>query len=348
MPDKAKLSELVQRLFTRQSLHDEELKELYRSFNREEELAATDELLEDSWQSSVSNTDRIPNVQNILKAINERSPTGKAAIDKRRVQFYQKAFTVAACTLILVMLAIPLFFQLKTTASGSNLLTEETAPMGKIRKFELPDGTKIWLSPGSSVIYPLNLDRRKTRTIGLSGQALFEVAKNEQKPFILEMGDIGLKVLGTSFNVTSYKEDPTIDIALKEGKIVLFEGNFENARQFTELSPGQAARYTKGQSGFSIQASDLDRISSWLNGDLVFRDERMANVFRQLERWYNVRILVDDPAINDYLFTATIKTEDLDKILELIEFTSKLDCSYIENNGFQSYKPTILIKNSMK
>lgn len=348
MPDKTKLFDLLRRLFAKEALTDTELKALYQSLNRQDQLPGLNDEIDKIWLDNDFDQNQKPDSNKVLRNIQVQISPKRNLRSTTGIRFYKWGFAAAASILLVVMLTVPMFFELKQKNDDASLLTEITAPNGQIKEVELPDGTKIWLNPGSSVTYPLDLAKRNIRNVRLSGQAFFQVAKNAKHPFILEMGDIGLKVLGTSFNVSNYKEDPTIAIALKEGKIILFEGTYENAVQFTELTPGQLARYTKGRPGFSIEKTDVSRLTSWLNGELIFRDEPMENVFRQLERWYNVRILVDDPAINNYLFTATIKTENLDKILDLIEFTSKLDCKYIDNNGFQAYKPTILIKNKMK
>jgi ferric-dicitrate binding protein FerR (iron transport regulator) len=179
------------------------------------------------------------------------------------------------------------------------------------------------------------------RDVRLTGQAFFEVVKKVDSPFVLELGDVGLKVTGTSFNASSYKDDPSIEVVLETGKVALFEGTYANAEKFTLLEPGEIAVYRKGSRGFTVERTDVRRHTSWTTGELIFRDTHLADVFKQMERWYNVKILVEDPEINTYLFTATIKKESLESILRLIEYTSNLECKLIKS---KTYKPVIMVK----
>ncbi|WP_423128246.1 FecR family protein [Gaoshiqia sp. Z1-71] len=218
------------------------------------------------------------------------------------------------------------------------------APEGKIKRVELPDGTLVWLNPGSSIIFSEKLTKEEIRDVRLWGQAYFDVAPDDKHPFVLQLGDVGLKVIGTSFNASNYKDDQQIEIALKEGYVGLFEGQYNDASIFRSLKPGQVAKYIKGEAGFQITESDINKYTSWMDGILIFRDDLMSDVFRRLERWYDVKIIVDDPQINHYLYTATIKNENLTQILNLLEFTSDLTCEIVNNNSSRAYKPTILIK----
>jgi len=344
MPDQTEIKLLLRKLFDNEQLSKEELKKIYKALNRESDLEATQEWLNEKWEQSDFNeispksSSRI--LADIKKQIENRTP--------RKIRLHQNVFkwtsAAAAAILIALIISLSFFFDVRLKNDHLVLLQEITAPNGHIEKLTLPDGTKVWLNPGSSIIYKSDFTNQSIRDIRLWGQAYFQVAKDPSKPFILEMGDIGLKVLGTTFNACNYKEDQTISVALKEGKVSLFEGAYENASQYTELNPGQIAEYTKGHNGFDIQNIDVNRITSWINGVLTFRDESMSTVFRQLERWYNVKILVSDAEINDYLFTATIKTESLTQILKLLEFTSPIEYEVLDNSGYQNYKPTILIK----
>ncbi|WP_163711237.1 FecR family protein [Mangrovibacterium lignilyticum] len=347
MPNNTKLFELLRSLFNKPELNSEELKELYTNFNSQSKLTELHQLMDEQWETNNFDDVRPQSSRKILssiqKNIQKNTPKRKAVR-----KLYQWSIAAAAALLLSFLISASYFLEVRWKTDTHTLLTEITAPNGKIKIVTLPDSTRVWLNPGSSIIYPEDMNEEKIRDVRLWGQAYFKVAKNARKPFILQMGDIGLKVLGTSFNASNYKEDATIDVVLKEGKVSLFQGPYEDATSFSELNPGQSARYTKGHPGFNIQPADVQRITSWINGELIFRDELMSDVFRQLERWYNVKIIVSDPQINNYLFTATIKTESLKKILELLEFTSQLEYEVVKDNGYQNYKPTILIKYSTK
>lgn len=342
MPDKTNTLELLRKLLKNDQLNDRELKELYQQFNSDTGIQQTNEEIDSIWVNEDFTPLSPQSPDKLFSSIKQQTIGSKSNPLVRKI--YRWSLAAAAVLILLLAVSAPFFFNIQLKSDQIAQLQEVTADNGHIKKLKLSDGTKVWLNPGSSIIYKSDFSESSSRTIRLWGQAYFEVAHNAQKPFILEMGDIGLKVLGTSFNACNYKEDKDIRVVLKEGKVSLFQGNYADAQKFTELTPGHLAQYTKGRDGFAIEKANVDMLTSWIDGVLIFRDERMDQVFRQLERWYDVRIVVSDQEINDYLFTATIKTESLTQILKLLEFTSQLEYQVLQDNGFQAYKPTILIK----
>ncbi|HZL11195.1 MAG TPA: FecR domain-containing protein [Prolixibacteraceae bacterium] len=335
----------LQDLLNNQDLNSSDLKTLFKIYNSEKGNAEIKDLLEEKW-SDFQNIDSAKvDSRKILSGIKDSIQQKQQLSDSRLKTLYQWTSAAAAVVLVTLFVSTAFFFDVRLKNKDQVVLHEITAPNGEIKKFDLPDGTKIWLNPGSSLIYSENMTKEKIRDVRLLGQAFFEVAKDSKHPFILQLGDIGLRVVGTSFNASNFKDDSRIEIALKSGQVKLFEGSYQETTDFTQLKPGQLAKYDKGKNGFKISAVDILKYTSWIDGVLIFQDDLMSDVFKRLGRWYNVKIIVKDPLINNYLYTATIKNESIEQILKLLEYTSRVKYEIIKNTDDQTYESTILIKN---
>lgn len=334
----------LQNLLQGKELEPGDLKNLFNQYNSTNGQAEVSDLLDQKWEkSSVAPSLEIDSKKIQTNIARMTNPSRKdSGVVKTLLPWLAGA---AAAVIITLLISAGFFFDIRLKNNDFAYLREVTAPQGKIKRLELPDGTLVWLNPGSSVTFSETMTKDEIRDVRLWGQAYFKVAKNPGKPFILQLGDIGLRVTGTSFNASNYKDDTIIEVVLEEGQVKLFEGMHENATQFIPLNPGQMGTYNKGRKGFNITSVDINQYTSWMDGVLIFRDELMSNVFRKLERWYDVKIVVDDPKINNYTYTATIKNESLGQILQLLEYTSQLSCEQIKTTGPQAHKPTILIKS---
>ncbi|MGE4587719.1 MAG: FecR family protein [Mangrovibacterium sp.] len=338
---------LLQDFLHHRKMSSSELKLLFKLYNSEKGQAGIKDELEEYWSSFPCNTGTGNEVdsEKMKKAIFSVIRLKRHFILLRYRQFYQWTTAAAAVLLVALLISAAFFLDISLKNKGNMAsLSEVVAPAGSLKKYQLPDGTKVWLSPGSSMIYSEDMLTQKIRDVRLWGQAYFEVAKNLGSPFVLQLGDIGLKVTGTRFNASNYKDDPYVEVYLERGAVRLFEGNYAEAEDFIQIEPGQLAHYQKGSQNYKIEKVNGQKYTSWIRGILMFRDDQMSDVFRCMERWYNVKIVVENPRINNYRYTATIKSESLEKILQLIEYTSHLDCDLIQGNK-QDEKQTVLITN---
>jgi len=334
---------LLQKFLNKEELDTEELKMLFKQYNSEKGNAEIEDFLEKYWSRYQEPDSPEVNSENILSKIKVSILNKQYRSDHKLKVIYQWTTAAAAVLLSAILITGAFFLDIRLKQDQVTDLTEVNAPGGKIENFYLPDGTHVWLNPGSSLIYSGDMDNEKIRDVRLWGQAFFEVTKDAKHPFILQLGDIGVKVTGTSFNASNYKDDPHVEVVLKTGQVNLFRGFYQDATDFVKLIPGQMAKYEKGNARFEVQKVDVEKYTAWMNGILMFRDDLMSDVFRQLERWYHVKIIVENPKINTYLYTATIKNESLEQILKLLEYTSQLNCEMIRGSDPLTGKQTILI-----
>jgi len=187
-----------------------------------------------------------------------------------------------------------------------------STPVGGQYQVTLPDGTKVWLNAATTIKYPPAFGG-KERKVELTGEAYFEVAKNEQKPFRVLLEDsTTIVVTGTHFNIQAYKNENEQQVTLLEGSVTV-----ANAAKTTRLEPGtQAVIKDKGITKRNV--SDTEEITGWKDGLFVFHDAPIESIMTQIERWYDARIIYK--AKTKQLFNATIlRKEPLVKILKLLE-----------------------------
>jgi ferric-dicitrate binding protein FerR (iron transport regulator) len=170
--------------------------------------------------------------------------------------------------------------------------TMSTPPGGQFR-LKLPDGTDVWLNAASSITYPAAFVG-KDRTVTITGEAYFEVAKNPSKPFHVKVNDMDVEVFGTHFNVNAYKDEAAIKTTLLEGKVKVGQSAIGPAlkrEQSAILKPGEQAILTANSPLTIDHSPDLDQVMAWKNGLFNFNKVSLQDVMKQIARWYDVEIV---------------------------------------------------------
>lgn len=187
-------------------------------------------------------------------------------------------------------------YQLKNTAAGAVMINTMSTPKGGQYQLSLPDGTKVWLNAASAITYPTAFTGSQ-RKVSITGEVYFEVTKNKEKPFIVDVaGRSTVEVLGTHFNINSYADEDYIKTTLLEGSVKVAAGN---NRQGVVLKPGQQAKITQAvvQSALQqpevINHPDIEQAMAWKNGSFQFSQLSLAEAMRQLERWYDIEVVYE-------------------------------------------------------
>lgn len=157
-------------------------------------------------------------------------------------------------------------------------------PKGGQYKLALPDGSHVWLNSASSIRYPTAFDGNE-RHVDITGEAYFEIAHDASKPFIVQVNEMNIKVLGTHFNVNAYTDESSVNTTLLEGSVQI-----SSAGNSKVLQPGQQAQ-VGGTTDFRLLNDvDVDEVVAWKNGFFSFNKADLQTVMRQIERWYDVAI----------------------------------------------------------
>ncbi|AIM39076.1 anti-sigma factor [Sphingobacterium sp. ML3W] len=189
-------------------------------------------------------------------------------------------------------------------------------PNGGQYKIKLSDGTRIWLNAASKVKFPIAFIG-KERIVELQGEAYFEVAKDAHKPFVVKTHKEEIKVLGTHFNVNAYLDEPISKVSLLEGRVAVSakQGNYN-----TVLSPGQQT--LNGPKSVEIERFNPEESIAWKNGDFIFNNERLDQVMLRVGRWYDVQVEVDPEIAAIQIWGSISKSEQIDKVLRLVQLTN--------------------------
>ena len=224
----------------------------------------------------------------------------------------------AVITLPLFVTLYSVYIQVNTSESQVIAWVEVYTKYGEKKTIILPDSSVVALNSGSKLIYPTEF-KGSHRQVFLSGEGYATITKDKNKPFILSAGDINVEVLGTSFNVKSYLEDSEVEIALIEGSVlVTIPANNESL----QLSPGEVVRYDKINS--KITKGKFNK--SNIGGDsMSFINSRFCDIISQLERNFNVQIIVTDKSIlNDRYYAIFVNNEEVNQILESLNVSNSL------------------------
>ena len=195
------------------------------------------------------------------------------------------------------------------------------SPAGQITNVKLPDGTLVMLNSGTKIQYSNDFSYGN-RELYLEGEAFFDVQKDIEHPFIVNSEFLGVKVYGTSFNIQAYPEDRAFTATLIEGSISLLNTSGE---EVTKLVPGEKAYFAESETRIDIRYVDTEMYTSWKEGLVTYRNERLEDIAKQIERWYNVEIIIQKEGLGDERYFGTIlKNKPIDQILEVLKLTTSL------------------------
>lgn len=284
--------------------------------------------IEKEWESDHQNTthseqDLNRMLDHLHHMIRKKENQKRKLFVHRLIYIYRKVAAIFLLPLIIAGgMTISYFGKLSSTAIEQSVSSVIHAPMGARVSFNLPDGTVGWLNSGSSLTYsiPFN-DNRK---IMLDGEAWFDVVHIEKSPFEVSAGDSKIKVLGTSFNVSAYREAKYIEVVLQRGKVEFYP---DKLSQKITMTPSQKLVKIDGKIDLTI--TDPLKYKAWTDGKLVFRGDNMAEVTRRIERWYNVKLILADKDLEKFSFRATFEDDSLEEVLRLLSLTSPISYNIV-------------------
>lgn len=179
----------------------------------------------------------------------------------------------------------------------------------------LADSSQIDLSADSWVRFE-NIPKAKERRIELSGEAYFKVTHNSGKPFFVNVNDAEIEVIGTEFNISSFKKGNVIKTSLVKGSIKLRANNNTKI-----LSPGETVTVIPGQSIKTV-SDDIDKITGWHKGEFVFNNDSITTVMNELVRWYDIEVRYERPIPAGLITASPIShTSELDATLKTLELS---------------------------
>ncbi|HEV2482187.1 MAG TPA: FecR domain-containing protein [Puia sp.] len=282
-----------------------------------------------------------------LQQFKEPSPTSlpvikripiSGALQPTSPRLRARLFPMVAAASILVLVA-GLVLYLHTVKQSHTDPTIVAAPRGAKKSMQLSDGSKVWLNAGSRIVIS-NTFASGNREVSLEGEAFFDVKHDEQHPFIIHVGSLDVRVLGTTLNVRAYPGDSTVETTLINGKVeVEVPGNAASA---IVLHPNEKLTISNSLISatrvptsvahtpmrFVRRPVEPDRTdgtiteTSWVSNKLVFRQETLAAMAVRLERWYDVTIVFDNQRFRNDTLSGTFPQEPLDDVMHALQITA--------------------------
>ncbi|MFA4870376.1 MAG: FecR domain-containing protein [Pedobacter sp.] len=218
---------------------------------------------------------------------------------------------------------------------GSNITSELkgvnagtiSTPKGGQYQVKLPDGTNVWLNSATSLSFSSMSNSSSVRNITLQGEAYFEVAKayskdglgNKQRiPFVVKTAGQEVHVLGTHFNINSYRDKGTTLTTLVEGSIQVNVGPFHNGNV---LKPGEQS-ILMNDNKLKIILANVKEVLAWKNGYFRFNNKRIDQVMTELSRWYNIEVEYEGE-ISDEKFNGNIsKYKNISEVLTMLSYSN--------------------------
>ncbi len=199
----------------------------------------------------------------------------------------------------------------------------------------LPDQSEVFTSYNTQVQYPGHFNKEQ-RLIKFSGEALFRVAHNPEKPFVVETDNVRVKVLGTVFDLRNYEQENKIVVYLKEGKVLFYSvDKDENVLEQIILHPGEKGVYDKTTGSITRSTFDNDNFIAWQTGELVFVNAPLDEVFKTLEKTYRVKI-VQQKSCTGMRLTAKFTGETPESIFQALNMVFGIQYK-IEGNTIYIY-----------
>ena len=198
------------------------------------------------------------------------------------------------------------------------------ADKGDKATIELPDGTNVVLNSASQLSY-LNNFGENGRRVQLNGEAYFKVAHDEKRAFIVQVGDLEVKVLGTSFNVSAYEDAKDVTVVLLEGKVGVYAQKTSHI-----MKPGDKIEYNKATHKITATQVHPSDYIEWTKGNIYFEKESLENIMKTLSRIYDVEIRFDSNKLPNEYFTGTIPGGGIQNALNILMLTSPF---YYEMDG---------------
>lgn len=238
------------------------------------------------------------------------------------------AFQRVAAVLFIPLLLTTIYFWLspKSTEVSEDTMVEVTTLPGTVTKLILSDSSRIWLNQSTTFRYPRKFNGKERNVFLVDGEAYFEVKSDKDHPFVVDNSMMKTIVTGTKFNINASAKDGLFEASLIEGKVAL-----ESGEHRLNMKPGLVVNYNA--SNKSLASSEKSAISyiSWINNELIFEDEHLEDVFVKLGRWYNVDFVLKDDVLKKTAFTARIKSENLNQLLDNMKKSLPIDYTIKED-----------------
>lgn len=184
--------------------------------------------------------------------------------------------------------------------SSQVVMNRVEVPRGGEFSLVLEDGTQVWLNAESELRYPVHFTG-KERVVYLKGEAYFNVVKNSDAAFLVQVDEVTVKVYGTEFNVNAYEPD-RVETVLTQGSVGMRHGDEE-----VMLKPNQKGAYFKSDGTMRVENVNVLPYIAWKNGDFIFKNESLESIMNKLTRWYDLDVFYQNKELKEIRLSGNLK-----------------------------------------
>jgi len=246
----------------------------------------------------------------------------KVTYPRERRSWVIQFTSIAAAAVLFFLLGIA-FQYLNTSKTPPEFLNQYSTvvvPEGQKSMIVLPDGSNVWLNSGTSLKYKHSFNDQ-IREVEIEGEAFFEVKRDKSKLFRVHTGGEFIEVYGTAFNVRNYDEEKKLEVTVQDGNV----GIIRDGSLLADLTRGKQAEIIENHREVLLTDANVEVVTAWKNNELIFDDSPFEVVIRYLERWYGVKITIEEKMKKKHNYTFKIKTETLTELLKLLKVITPLE-----------------------
>ena len=206
----------------------------------------------------------------------------------------------------------------KTVISENHI--EYSSEKGSVSSVKLDDGSVIWLSSGTKLALDKNTDGKTVAR--LNGEAYFDLVPNPKRNFVVDLGKFQVHDIGTTFNIRAYESENKISTSLISGQIDFVQ---ESGSSMLTVKPGEYVEYDKNSNNIEVTEHDPSEITAWKEGKFVFIDQSLGDICKELERWYNIEISIEDQNLSEIKYNSVVKrSTTVEMVLKYLAVTDQI------------------------
>jgi len=317
------IREKLDRLYSNRYLGAEEIGSLENWLTQTKSDPQTEAWLSGNWELSgnVEVDISFDEIRSRIKLYGHQSKI-------RRIRQLSGMVQKVAAILLLPLLILSVWLIMSRHHSSSVMML--ATAKGEHTHVFLPDSSEVWLNVDSKLEYSTDYSATN-RSLKLKGEAFFKVAKGKKYPFTVDAKGFQVKAVGTEFTVSAYVDEPRASAFLKEGIVELSYFPEGRKEQKLRMKPGEEATIRLAEKSVNISPAGSENIIRWTNGELYFENEPFDQVFRKMERWYDVKIHYNLKEFNNETLTVNFKKgEPISRVFQIVDEAIGVK---IEQNG---------------
>lgn len=260
--------------------------------------------------------------------------TGMGARRKMRALRSRLIIWRVAATLLIALSSVSIYLALQNRQAPD--LLQAYIPTAETRNITLPDGTQVMINSQSTLLYPQQFTG-DTRCVYLVGEADFKVKRDAKHPFIVKTSDFQVTALGTEFNVTAYPNEEEVTATLISGSVLV---EYNNQKEQKILEPNEQLAYNKNTCSGNVLRPDMQDVTAWQRGEIVFRSMTMEEIFTRLERKYPYTFVYSFRSLKKDRFNLSFDPNaSIEEIMDIIaRVTGTIDYKIVEDKCYLTHR----------